>query len=1154
MEIIPVKRIPYRREAVSEPVSTEAAGKSASVSGKDLERLLSGSEWIPFYAKSCKKNAWYLPHMEYVVEQAESYPDAFQNPKRSTSFGDTAAFLSLKEAQTVASGSVPEKFSQALRNSGTHNGNHLISFIGGSFCWETREKLTWSSASNIVIPFVNMNLYDFRAKVDSGEYLITSEAVASASDDARLEELFQSLMKSQTWIPVESTDYNDEKGWYVPSAGLLVPYKNQYPNYYGGAERSSSKPFGIPLTLPATDTMRKLLSNEPCVPWQFSNAVKSSSAGYGNGSYHYITCANGYAWCFESKQHTAQLKNTLIFIPFSQMSHDEFRTAVEKGALWMNGNQYEIAEINRMLWPSEEELDSPSSHETTVPAQAIPDAISRDELSEYAKTFLECDKRRAGIDPYDSKLLEDPNRGHWELWTETDSMETDQLRVALPEGVTWYGRDPRMDVKSGLVGIDFGTKSTIVSYQDNTAQIKFHRIGTGDSLKESESSDYENPTFMEFIDYDAFFKAYNNAVGRPETSIDHLLVSHTAFDEFRDGKENEKFYSFFYDIKQWCGESSRTVRMKDQQGKDIELPAFLECTDSGFNPLELYAYYLGLFINNMRTGIYMNYILSFPVSFSEEIRKQVLNSFRKGLMKSLPAVILKDKELMERFRVEQGITEPAAYAATALKEYGFKPRGAEKVAYAVFDFGGGTSDFDFGIWRAADPNNRKERRKDYVLEDFNQASDRQLGGENLLELLAFRIFKANAAIMRKNGFTFQKPVNEVDFPGSEVLISDSKEARRNMKNLSELLRPVWEGILGPADKTAAKALSGSMGSMMKVMNAANLKEMTAAMTSTVANPDDEIEYNGWRVKKSEVLDSIVNNGLIKATLFDRNGNKKDDVSLYVTNNTNGLQLDLVSILKDRIQLGAKQFFEAFRRAWQNIPQYRMPNHCYVIFLAGNSSRSPLLLACLQEEKERVLSKDQAAADFQFYPALGTEASRQRMRERGLKMSEVNEWSPTGKTGVAYGLILGRSGGKILISESSPERAPQFKYHLGGEQDGRFAVHSMFVRDKIKLDSWSRFSVDICQNQTLYFADCGCDVFEIYYSDLPSAATDTELPLDVGGVYKLSCYIASPDENAEIWIRCLSNDTIEYCLSREKSGPTEAETAKAVKVRLEGAGR
>ena len=43
---------------------------------------------------------------------------------------------------------------------------------------------------------------------------------------------------------------------------------------------------------------------------------------------------------------------------------------------------------------------------------------------------------------------------------------------------------------------------------------------------------------------------------------------------------------------------------------------------------------------------------------------------------------------MKIFKVEQGASEPAAYAITALYGYGFEPEDDDKYYYGIFDFGG----------------------------------------------------------------------------------------------------------------------------------------------------------------------------------------------------------------------------------------------------------------------------------------------------------------------------------------------------------------------------------------------------------------------------------------------------------------------------------
>ena len=91
-------------------------------------------------------------------------------------------------------------------------------------------------------------------------------------------------------------------------------------------------------------------------------------------------------------------------------------------------------------------------------------------------------------------------------------------------------------------------------------------------------------------------------------------------------------------------------------------------------------------INNMTNGVYLDYILSFPVNYSKDVREHLLASFDRGLRKSLPPAILNDAEAMRLFRVYAGASEPAAYAICALKELQLEPKEpGQKVSYAVFD-------------------------------------------------------------------------------------------------------------------------------------------------------------------------------------------------------------------------------------------------------------------------------------------------------------------------------------------------------------------------------------------------------------------------------------------------------------------------------------
>ena len=402
------------------------------------------------------------------------------------------------------------------------------------------------------------------------------------------------------------------------------------------------------------------------------------------------------------------------------------------------------------------------------------------------KYYLSIDKERINTDDYQEDILLDPNVGHWDL-KEQDKKE---LKEILGKNV--YKRDPKEDInQGGIVAIDFGTKSTVVVYQKDSENILPMRI-SGDKLnREVRNTDYENPTVIEFRDIEKFLKDYNAKVGRPDTKWQDITVSHTAFGNLTE-VSSEYFDSIISDIKQWTASKNQKIILVDRKGKEILLPPYLELNEKSkdyLDPVELYAYYIGSYINNMINGIYLEYYLSFPVTYEKAIRERILKSFEKGIQKSLPIEIQGDKDLMKKFRVRHGANEPAAFAVCALSKLEIEPKNEEdKVYYGVFDFGGGTTDFDFGIWKYSE----EEDLYDYELEHFGAGGERYLGGENILKELAYKVFTDNSSNLRKNQIQYTRPEWCDELVGEEILVSQTKQARQNSTKVAKELRGIWE--------------------------------------------------------------------------------------------------------------------------------------------------------------------------------------------------------------------------------------------------------------------------------------------------------------------------------------------------------------------------
>lgn len=505
-----------------------------------------------------------------------------------------------------------------------------------------------------------------------------------------------------------------------------------------------------------------------------------------------------------------------------------------------------------------------------------------------AKSFLYEDKIRADIKEYEPKMLTDVGLGLWELW-EMDESKNDGVEVKLERSLT--ARDPKSSIKDGVVGIDFGTKSTVVVYQEDTVKINPMRVGIGDLGKKIEKSHYENPTIISFGDLGKFIQDYEAREGRPYTRWEDVNISHAAYNSLLQSASSE-YNSYLNELKQWAGQRDKKLKIFDRKGKEFEIKGFSELEDGDINPIEIYAYYLGLYINNQRNGIFLDYILSFPVTYEMDIREKILKSFYKGIKKSLP-LSLQTPEILSKLKVISGASEPAAYAVIALEENKFEPVSDEKVFYGVFDFGGGTTDFDFGVYREAD----KDSRYDYVIEHFGAGGDKYLGGENLLELVAFELFKANKEKLLESKIQFTLPPECEKFAGHETLISSAQEARRNTKELMEKLRPLWEG------------------------------------------KDDGELYK---------------DGILSVNLIDTKGKQIAGFSLDIDKNK------ILEILEARIKRGVDNFFEALRLAFSNKKVDLGTIKEVNIFLAGNSSKSAFVEKLFNEkiaQEEENLSKE-----------------------------------------------------------------------------------------------------------------------------------------------------------------------------------------------------
>lgn len=565
----------------------------------------------------------------------------------------------------------------------------------------------------------------------------------------------------------------------------------------------------------------------------------------------------------------------------------------------------------------------------------------------------------------DKRRFFDVDQGLWELVESRLNTRTNLTHSQLIQA-----RHPRLDIRDSNVVIDFGTSSSVVALREN-GRDQLLRIGVKDYYATPEAKDYENPTVLEFVDFENMLEDWHSAVYRPLLNWDDIHCSHEAKKGLKSSfSAPENISSIFARLKQWAlrDEPSKPLWITDRQGQQHSISALTERnpikgqplteTDitADFDPIELYAWFLGMNINWRQRGIFLNYYMTFPVAYPTATKQKILASFRRGLQRSLPEALIEDAAFND-FKVEERASEPAAFAAAALHALAIQPTD-DGVAYAVFDFGGGTTDFDYGLYRYPVEGSDEEAWEE-VIEHFGSAGDRFLGGENLVENLAYQVFCNNIEYCRSNKIPFTLPLDAVSLTGAEMLIDSTQAAQSNTTMLMAQLRPIWENT-----------------------------------------------------------DSKINGTQLGLSLFNH-ANELVPCNLEVEAEK------LREWLKQRIQQGINNFLVAMKKSFDQ--QQRQPSEINVL-LGGNSCRSDILRELFGLDSDDVQSNYVQSYLEQLY----TQQNLKLIVHQPLDSDDKNPHAATTKTSVALGLLRICPNEPILVinhSDSDAEDSP-FQFVVG----------------------------------------------------------------------------------------------------------------------------
>ncbi|HVY46583.1 MAG TPA: hypothetical protein VHB21_11930 [Minicystis sp.] len=437
-------------------------------------------------------------------------------------------------------------------------------------------------------------------------------------------------------------------------------------------------------------------------------------------------------------------------------------------------------------------------------------AVGPDLLADYFAQVV------SNLEPVSGAILTDASRGFWNGARFVGATNIAILRqgkvVGLhkrlgrtdrdPVPAEIKKRDPKLDVLKEWVAVDVGAQSTVIALRGDRPTAEFVRIGaTGPAVV---PADFETPSEIGFNNLSRTLKAWRERVILPITRWDDLQVGFAARDmRQRPGDD-------LPDRRAATIQNLPTLRERTERGEHFRFrgkddpetqellkkpaPPIIDEEGIGahdpFDPVELFAYYVGVHVNHRLRGAHLRYAITMPTGWSSERRQSVLVAFRRGFYRSLPAGLV-DYHDLDRLEVIDAGPATIPFSAHAFRVFNIQPRG-EPVVFATIDSGASETAFLFGHLRQAKPEERGQGN-DRMIEHIEPVVVPWLGGERLLHRLAFRTWMRNEFAMREAHIPMEHPPEEEAPADAQELLNVLPEARANKQILKDAIRPLLEG-------------------------------------------------------------------------------------------------------------------------------------------------------------------------------------------------------------------------------------------------------------------------------------------------------------------------------------------------------------------------
>ncbi len=385
-------------------------------------------------------------------------------------------------------------------------------------------------------------------------------------------------------------------------------------------------------------------------------------------------------------------------------------------------------------------------------------------------------------------------------------------------------RDPRADVRNAWVAIDLGTTSTVVAISDGERN-ELIRVGAANEPAKA-SSDFENPSEIAFANLPRVLKAWSDRVILPLTEWGDLYVGHGARAQRNVvGKERSmRVKATLAELGALPGRLERGEEVYICGRADPDHPMRLQppagpvidedgiSPDDPFDPLELFAYYLGVHINTRQRGLHLRYAIGMPTGWKEPRRKQVLAELRRGLLRSLPAGMVAFDDL-ESLQVIDAGHNVLSFAAFAFRVFGISPRG-EPIPFVSVDAGASETAVLCGSFRDGTPEEVGAGFQ-RIVEHVEPIILPNVGAELMLHRMAYKVYASSAMSMKNNDIPFTPPPGEEPLAGHEERMVRSFDAQVNVRLLKDAVRPILEKV-GPSPVPDSAQLYGSDGRVREV--------------------------------------------------------------------------------------------------------------------------------------------------------------------------------------------------------------------------------------------------------------------------------------------------------------------------------------------------